>query len=489
MRIINPSKTYTPGATKAYFDVADPKSHDYERMTQQDYELRIWQEITEYNEADGLCVFASLTYREQCLPRFNTIDPVTGKAYSIPCFSAADKNKFLSDIRNELDHKYGLRGPSKKPHPKKNRYGKEIKEMSKAFRYIWSCEYGTSDVYTDDRGTIRVATHRSHYHSIFFCPKEMVEALGWRRNGFVDQEKIKKFFEQFWDFGMIRWSEPDLGICVQSPFAAVYVAKYCFKDVDWYGQPEVMDYLYDDEGKIIKDHYELIKDKLPKHWQSKQFGAGLVSHFDSLEALRDGVDFHFPGNVMKGITSKHKAPRYIKRKIMYVTDSSGRYYLNDKGLSYQVALFPDKHKKLSRKLKNAFTRMMLEKYLASDEECLKLTGLHNRDSVQKYIQSLMNGRSFEELALYSLVWRGLYKLQPSLKRPSKEFDSLCVKSFNIDKEFSYINNLSYDEFYELSSEQYSLNLLAHQNATVSTLDEKGFFKTIDRNLYEKRNSN
>jgi hypothetical protein len=75
----------------------------------------------------------------------------------------------------------------------------------------------------------------------------------------------------------------------------------------------------------------------------------------------------------------------------------------------------------------------------------------------------MNGRNFMELALYSMVWQGLFLYKP------KEVPYL--------KDFEILDSLSLDRFIEISLEQYTQNLLAHKNAVFYCSD--GYFRDTD----------
>lgn len=476
MRILNNSKSYTPGASKEYYDVPSTDSHEYRTARQSEYELRIWQEISDYVEAGGLAVFASLTYRDSSLPMFYYRDGQ--RNYAIPCFSAADKTKFMQDIRNYLDRNYGLRGPCTGQPVKMNQYGKEVRYMSMSLRYVWTCEYGMSDEYVDDYGDIRKGTFRPHYHPIFLLPPELKEL-----NEFKDEESTKRFFQSMWPHGMIRWSKSEAGgIFVKSPFAAVYVSKYCFKDGDWFAQPQVREFLYDEQGKIIKERKELMKGKLPTHWQSHHFGENLKKLYDNIDALRDGVDFKFTGILKTGVTTKHPCPRYIKRKIMYYHDEKGRYHINDVGIQYQMELYPDKVEKLAAKFSKDSSIKQLVRTIP-DELCEKITGKHSVHSVQKYIFDLLDGRSWYELAIYSLVWRGLYELIPSKKLVDDYYEWQIVNCQPSVFRYKMIDKLSWPDFLDISKEQYMLNLLSDRNSVVSTLSDKGFVREIDEVKY------
>lgn len=461
MYIRNKTKTYTPGCTKEYICVPDQDTDDYRLGLARQWLPRIYQEMVDYNSVGGRVVFATFTYRPESLPNFIYYDSDTEKCHIIPGFSAVHKNDYLQSIRNYLDRNYGLRGPTKGKICNVNKWHKQIKYMSMSFRYMWSCEYGLVDEYIDRLGKKRKGCHQPHYHCLFFIPPEMV-----RLPEFKTESKAKKFFASFWKHGFTMWSKPalengkTLGIYCTSEFACEYVSKYCFKDVSFYSQPEVQDFLYE-TGKLSKYRLDLLKDYLPRHWQSMSFGVNLKDIYDDENEMLEGHDFHFLKDFEKGRSVKTKCPQYIKRKLYYDQMPDGRYVINEKGVRTFCNIFPKKYKKLVEKLKDELSPAGIAAKLR-EEKLKEITG-HNVDSFYKYILDLMDGRTFNDLALYSLVWQGLFLYKPKDK-------------YYLD-EFKYIDSLSLEDFERVSLEQYSQNLLAHENAVFYCSD--GFFNDLD----------
>lgn len=464
MYIRNKTKTYTPGCTKEYITVPDQDTDDFRLGLARQWLPRIYQEMVDYNSVGGRVVFATFTYRPESLPFFSFIDRVeeeTTKCYLIPGFSSVHKDKYLQDIRNYLDRKYGLRGPTRGRKVKVNKYGLPVKYMSMSFRYMWSCEYGLVDEYIDRHGKKRNGCHQPHYHCLFFIPPEMVVLPD-----FKTESKAKKFFEKYWNHGFTMWSKPalengkPLGIYCTSEFACEYVSKYCFKDVAFYNQPEVQDFLYEN-GKLSKFRLELLKDYLPRHWQSMSFGLNLKDIYNSPEAMLNGHNFNFLKDLEKGRTVMTKCPQYITRKLYYDQLEDGRFVINEHGLKTFFTIFPKKFKKLAEKLHDDLSLQGIASKI-KDEKLKELLG-HNVDSLHKYILDLLDGRSYKELALYSMVWQGLFLYKP------KENQYL--------EDFEYLDSLDIDSFERVSIEQYSQNLMAHRNAVFYCSD--GYFNDLE----------
>lgn len=76
-------------------------------------------------------------------------------------------------------------------------------------------------------------THRSHHHTLCCLPKPYVDVLQIDQNA-VTSQKLKNLFQEYWPYGMIRWSKPvDGGMFVKSEFAGRYTSKYVVKDINF----------------------------------------------------------------------------------------------------------------------------------------------------------------------------------------------------------------------------------------------------------------
>lgn len=264
-------------------------------QAQDDWFLRCYQEIRDYNTSGGAVVYMTLTYNNWNLPVYTDVgmytDRETGevseRVFHIPCFSKAHKDKYMNSLLKWFERR-GVTG-----------------QNSKGIRFIWPSEYGMTEN----------CTHRPHYHPLLFIPKEGM-AL------FKNKTELAKLLKSFWHYGFVHFSdEEDGGMFVTTECAGRYVTKYVVKDLEFFSQPEVNDYLYDADGNLIKDRWERFKPFAPHHWQSQSFGLGLVDYCENDDVFRDGLNFKFKSDIEKGKRKIYKVPRYIERKLLYKVDS------------------------------------------------------------------------------------------------------------------------------------------------------------------------
>lgn len=441
LTILNPTRGYTPSATKVYVDVPETQSSGFRMRLEQDWKLRIWQEISDTNSHGGKVVFFTPTYNNENLPWFNYTED--GQSWCFPCFCKEHYEKFMRDFRGFFYRKYGLTGPNRTK-AKYNRKGLPIYHARYNVRVIWPCEYGLD----------RSRTERAHYHPLLFIPEEYLAC-----DELSSVTKIKNFIESLWTYGFVIWSKIDKGgIFVTRDFAATYVAKYCFKSAKYYTREDVRDFVFNSDGTLCRPHMQLLQGKLPTHWQSKFFGVGLCDLFDSYDKFRDGIDFNFDSNLQLGTSTKSRCPLYIERKLLcYVDKSDNSYKLNDKGIEWKQRKFEENLPKKSENLCFALCQN-LSKYIQDIDVVTYLSHTTSKsvDGLRIYIQNLLNGRKWQELVLYNSVWKGL----------------VCEDLSNLVA----LDDMSYDEFYSESMMQHYLELCRARGQTAYNPD--GFFKVM-----------
>ena len=304
-RIKSNQMRYRPLVARAFYDVPCGKCDDCRNAAKDEWFVRLQEEINTYSRAEGKCCFLTLTYNEKCLPRFKYVDENTGECFSIPCFDKHDKDRFI----NSIIQYFKRRGCTSK-----------TTKSGLGLKFMVNSEYGEDPDHT----------HRSHYHAVLLFPPEYIE-----KSGFSCVTHWMDFFQNLWHLGFVRKSkEYGLWIDPRSDFAARYVSKYCTKEIDWFEQPDVQSFLYD-HGVNQQDRYEAIKDFLPRHWQSKGFGIGLVEYCKDDIVFKDGIDFNFLSDRNLGKKKLYQVPRYIKRKLLYDYDPITRLFtLNERGKSY-----------------------------------------------------------------------------------------------------------------------------------------------------------
>ena len=448
-KITNPTRFYYKGATKR--EIIVPCGHCYDCRAQkaQDWHLRIWSEVKRYNDLGGKCIFVTLTYMPECLPYFEFVDE--DGSHKVPCFSKRDKNRFLNTMRKSQE-RLGFTGKDGLP-----------------VRYIWTCEYGDGKrYYSETKKVWLTGTYRPHYHVILMFPPELVRLLN-----FQSENQWKKYIQEFWHYGWCRWSKPQSkggkGIFVYDEFAGEYVSKYMLKDLDFYNNQELQKFLFDKDGNLIKQNKEKMKDRLPTHWQSLQFGSALCEIYNNEDALLHGVDFHLTGDIQKGRSKKNRAPRYIRRKLLYIKDSQNqRYIYSENGLNFVTKEFELTMSDRLKKWKRYFSHFEI-KCLLSDDDVRDLfkdyhVRIYTTFDLCNYFNSQLQNRSLTELYLYDMVWSGL---------------------IDTAQQFVNIDDLDLDTFYSESLNQYYLN--NNKYLDIDAFNEEGIFKGKDNDFCSSDN--
>lgn len=394
--ILNPTRFHSAGNTKVYIDIPEKDDPGRRQRVHQDWQLRIWKEVQEYNKSGGIVLFFTCTYDEVHLPRFNYTDGDT--TVSLPCFERDHYVKFMNDFRGYFYRNYGVTGPGS---TKFNKKGLPVVHAERPVRVMWPCEYGLDKNFSE----------RSHYHPLLFIPKEYLLCPE-----FKTESSIKKFIQSIWPYGFVIYSRHDVGgIYVTSDFVPVYVSKYCFKETNYYTREDVKNFLFTPDGKRIESHFKAMKGKLPTHWQSLFFGASLVEDFSTYESYRDGVNFGFENVTKEGRQLRSRMPQYIERKIMYDTDSVDHsYHLNDIGVNWRFRKFEEKMDENIQNQRYIYFEN-LEKLVDSVDinRMFGHLGLMSHEAVRQHVTKLFNGRSLRELYLYNAVWKGLHAISIS----------------------------------------------------------------------------
>lgn len=416
-----------------------PCGHCPECISQQqdDWFLRTWKEILDYNSSGGKVVFVTFTYDDAHLPVFTDVakytDRLTGEVslrdFRIPCFDKRHKDKFFNSLLKWFERQ-GVTG-----------------NTSKGVRYMWSSEYGMSDGFT----------HRPHYHALILLPKEAFVL-------FRSKQHLKDTIQSFWPYGMCRWSkDSDGGIFVESEFAARYVTKYVVKDLDFFSQPDLEAYLYDENGNMITDRWEQFKPFRPRHWQSKSFGLGLQDYIKDDLPFRDGLDFRFVGDLRLGKRKVYKVPRYIERKLLYKDepfyykkyDDEGEeidfwfvhhsQVLNDRGKSVKRDLLSFDYK-LDELSKRNSDLLEFRKY-----NQFKVIAPDIKVDYSEHFKQLLCGKSIRYYSAWQLAFRGTVfgkddlGIMLSLRNASEDtFINFCRNLYNMRVDGYFIDDFFSD---------------------------------------------
>lgn len=275
-------------------------------IRQCEYTFRIYEEMRLRNEEGYNIYFVTLTYNDFCLPTDN-IRTHFGKKANIRCFRRSDVSKFFTRLRKYLYQKYGI----------------------KSISYCCASEYGKS-------------TQRPHYHAMIAIPRygkllhcsvgcnQSCPLIGARVE--LTSEKIHSLVQELWTYGFIfprfYTGGSDAKGYVHKAFqvdpknlrpASLYIAKYCCKDLSFYGLPEVQNYESICDSFIKSD----VSDDVKLFWKRKKrehltfvitsnhFGIGIEQLIKSPEDLVNGVSSTF--NPSKLIP----VPTYNRNHLIY----------------------------------------------------------------------------------------------------------------------------------------------------------------------------
>lgn len=442
LKITNKTRYYKDGVTKMHLQVPDYHCEESRCQRSNDLGLRLWSEIERYNKAGGKVLFATLTYDNLHLPQMDLED-----GRKISCFNKMDKDRFLNSLRNHFTQNIKLDFPSER---------KDVQGIDLPFRYYWASEYGSDGQYVDDKGNARMSTARPHYHCLFFFPPKVVAVLGdvWT--------PYKELVQHFWHYGMCRWSK-NYPCFVESDFAALYVSKYCNKDLNFWKKKELKEYLYDSEtGELNKDRYLSIKAKLPFHKGSNHVGENLKYSYTKYEHFRDGVDFQLSSEKSKGKPVYHKCPLYIQRKTIIAYDKlEKRYKYTAFGVEVKKKIFLDTLSERVLKLDARITPVGLRK-LIDTGDIYKLAEKFGYDwknhvELSDFLREKIYKHSVHSgwFLLYHQCWRG------------------ALIDLDIAGQYdAWFHSLSYKEFVDESFVQFAKH---YQYNSYDCIEEEGFF--------------
>ena len=250
-------------------------------------------------------LFDTLSYSDQYLPHLKDFDEFKDlpllKNHS--CFRRSDIKLSMARLRRRL-HKKG--------------YG------SRCFDYFLTSEYGSDNLYVDDRGRVRKATLRPHYHVLFYLKKDIppllfseMVAKAWkygRTDGIPFKPAQYVMSNVFADFSPVARRKVN------------YVAKYVMKHSGYskmvndrvmqvlYAKAGVdLDWLDTDDARRLKRSLIRLVDSF--HNQSQFFGLNALDDIDERDLFEAGY-FKMP-NGKPSMYNKVPISQYYLRKLCY----------------------------------------------------------------------------------------------------------------------------------------------------------------------------
>lgn len=361
--IQNQTKSFRKGLTKVGFHVPCGKCPACLQAQHDEWFLRAYAQWKETIDNGGKTYFVTLTFAPKSLPVFNT---ETGRLRhgedkeGIPCFCKDDVDRY----RNTLSKWFERRGVT-------------------GLRYLICSEYGLDEK----------ATHRPHYHGLIHVPHNT-----------LPQKEVEDAILDCWKFGIAFYSNK--GAEVETTDAIRYVTKYCCKQIDFYEREDLKEFLKDKRNKAR------IKPYLPRHYQSKGYGAHLYKWLlqkdDLTPYFEHGVGSDYLG---LGVSRFYNLPRYIINKILYYTDENGFRKFTEKGAYILGKLYSVKLRQSEVSLSKCFTVNGLRSLIDMEDvhkviRDKNILGYKNNYSgLINYLYDNMYGHTLKELALYKRVYR------------------------------------------------------------------------------------
>lgn len=459
---INPTKRFRPLGGSAYIHYKCGKCAECRAEFKDEWSVRCYSEYEDCRVNGGYTLFDTLTYNEDCVPRF----------CGMRVFDPEHIRQFRSTLRDKIRQYHRADGS----YP----YYFTYKDN---FKIIVVSEYGGS-------------THRPHYHLLAHCKVPNLPPV-----------LLSKLIRDSWPHGNCDLRCLDDRI-VDGPGALNYVSKYICKDDDFIETLEKT--INDHEAKLPQVEFYRIftKDRIKKikgfHRQSNGYGLsiltpGVLYANPELSLFQDGC-ICMPDRDQ--IVKQVKIPQYIMRKLYYdlvedheITDDDGkplhRWVLNETGIQFKA-------EHLSRDVDHLAAKFdEVEKNLQQIDPTLD-----NQRYVElkNTIHSLLGDRSYFDLALYHLGYRGKlydYHHQPlpdiyemlDLLSPSNEFT--CIVHDRNKKPSPFDINLVDLVFKHLSVEESLLvDYLDTQGVTNSAVQHviniQDLLKfSIDQNSYDE----
>ena len=373
------------------------------REKRNEWLLRSYFESKDTLEKGGYILFETLTYDDLHIPTISRYFPQIEIEDDFTCFSYEDIRKFTNNLWTAINRL-----------PRMEDY--DVKQNVKFFLVS---EYGHENIYLDDRGRTRKGTMRPHYHVLFYVkdrrlhPGSLVRLIYhiWRRGETDNHRNGMSYCMAKNVIGRGFTKDKVKNIIAVSN----YVSKYITKQADYMEKVEQRidksveslinferRFTYSEEnidelGDIDFQAYynkrkEVIQYISPFHRQSRGFGLSALEDACIYNEILDKLQITIPDTKFKKKT--YNVPLYYMRKLFYhtVTDDEGNYHwiLNELG--------KEKYPQICEKRVFYNTRRYTEWYMNIK--------IYEDNGLKDIVDSLMDGRTFEDLSKYIVYYRG-----------------------------------------------------------------------------------
>ena len=388
-----------------------------------EWQLRTYYEYLQCIKDKGFIIWDCLTYDENQIPRFGTINKHIPEKYDFTCFNWNEIQNFIARLRDKIGYKN--------------------------MRYIIAGEYGGEDEYYKN-GKIKKATGRPHYHMLLFYTGKLTEIEvskkikeTWKKGityGIDDKGSI-----EFWNNGVINTLEK----AIQK---ANYIANYCVKNpkYDKTAQKKIrktLEFFYKIETgneKIDKNQLttpewrkrkkQLLDNVKCRHLQSKGYGKYLIEYNETNKRIYEDIVW-MPNNSPDKPKFWTKLPKYYKRKIYYDhyrENGVVKWKLNEVGINYKlnninktIELYAKRLEKIETYSQNIEFRNIINQY---NKEHKIDTKEDRWATLNDLLYAYKNNRDWKEIAKYYLYYKDRIAID---KKEIKEIIKLNATPTNL----------------------------------------------------------
>lgn len=337
--------------------------------------FRAYYESSSCINKGGFVLFDTLTYRDKCLPHLHNHFKGIPSEYDYPCFNRKDTRYFFVRLRRSLE--------------------RDGYNVSGNLKYFLSSEYGTDSN----------ATHRPHYHVLFYS---LIPNL--------DHLTLSRYISKCWRFGRTdgvaykgalyttehTFSKSDP---LDLQYICKYVTKYVMKDSQFDQEINArivnicsykgLDPLSFDGRKFVRDVRRVAAQY---HLQSHGFGEDFLQYNDYNTVVNDGIII-CPDSI--STRKSIPLPVYYRRKLFYdvVKDFRGMrcWRLNELGKVMKYRQVEQSLEILNQRFQTWYNNLHL------------YVDANRIQSITDTINTYLDGRDFRHFSIYIGLFRGTIK--------------------------------------------------------------------------------
>lgn len=382
IKIKNPCKRIAKnGGQKLELTVPCGKCVECVKNKRNEWYFRTYQQVQETFAKRGYVYFDTLTYNDENIPRFSHfIDVDKYNVGDFTCFNRDHFRDFIKRLRLYLKYHY----------------------KCNEFKYFLTSEYAVDPRFT----------RRPHYHILFFVLCK-IDALSFSRAvaecwhyGITDGLPYKETLHVLRHV-YSKSNNNDFKLVTK---ACNYVAKYVNKNRRYNTTLQQRLDILKDFIDDIEDYDKLIRNVDMFHAQSQGFGLYYLSSTNKrdIDSINNDLCTMYDSDKIVNVIPM---PMYYKRKLYYVqkkrNDGSLYWEKTDKGIEH------DKQRIIQR-IKNESNRLYKD-FTTFPSYC--------KDMITDFLGS----RSFDDLAVYTLFYKGRLRDIEHLPDELCNFRNYCYK--------------------------------------------------------------